>query len=130
MDYGFYVQQNIPLTNLNPGSQGNSNHGVNIPAPPTVSPLVPDSTFFDMLRIYRSSVKRTAVMYSSSPQSMKWIYYGTIFLNILALWVMYMFWTATFSMFGYFITSPGPYPMDSAEFFQDCVLGALILSPA
>ncbi|SJL14070.1 uncharacterized protein ARMOST_17525 [Armillaria ostoyae] len=108
MDYGFYVQQNVPLTNLNPGSQGKYSLGANIPAPSTVLPLVPDSTCFDVLRIYRSSVKRTAVMHSSSPQSMKWIYYSTIFLNILALWVMYMFSTATFSLFGYFITSPPP----------------------
>ncbi|KAK0434105.1 hypothetical protein EV421DRAFT_1741123 [Armillaria borealis] len=131
MDYGFYaMQQNVPLTNLNPGSQGDFSLGANIPAPPPVLPLVPDSTFFDVLRIYRSSVKRTAVMYSSSPRSMKWIYYGTMFLNILALWVMCMFSTATFSLFGYFITSPTPGLMDSSDFFMACALGTLTLSPA
>ncbi|KAK0471599.1 hypothetical protein IW261DRAFT_1597240, partial [Armillaria novae-zelandiae] len=129
MDYSFNTPQNLPLTNMNTGSQGNPSLGANIPARPTVSPLVPDSTFFDVLRIYRSSVKRTAAMYSSSPQSMRWIYYGTMLLNILALWVMYMFSTATFSLFGYFITSLAPSPVDSSAFFTACVLGALIVSP-
>ncbi|KAK0448958.1 uncharacterized protein EV420DRAFT_1566376 [Desarmillaria tabescens] len=100
------------------------------PAAPMVSPLVPDSTFFDVFRVYRSFVKRTAVMCSGSPQSMRWIYYGTMVLHILALWVLYMFSVPTFSLFGYLITSPVPSPVDYSDLFWAGVSGTLVLSPA
>ncbi|KAG7450053.1 uncharacterized protein BT62DRAFT_928835 [Guyanagaster necrorhizus] len=51
-------------------------------------------------------------------------------LNILSLWVLCMFSVVTFSLFGYFITSPVPSPMDYSDFFRACVLGTFVLSPA
>ncbi|KAG7450102.1 uncharacterized protein BT62DRAFT_928921, partial [Guyanagaster necrorhizus] len=50
-------------------------------------------------------------------------------LNMLMLWILYIFSVTTFSTFRYFIILPVPSLMDYSEFFRACMLGAFVLSP-